>query len=548
MKIAIRTILFVIIFLLGAAGFFYRWEYTFTPMGIVFSDPDCYSRMTRVEQIYNGFPRGEVSGKHFFENAPHYVVPHTTLAMDLPIVALAKSFVICGIKNPLDMAGAWISPILGLFYLVITGVWSWRKKFGLAAFVLFALSPIVAHAFEIGRPDHQSLILLLCSIGLMCEFRYWKKQTARSGKTDFLFSLVWMFSWMLALWVSMFEPIILLCLCLLLRLFIRGRAALPKNTNDYIIVVLTFVLFLPIFANAILRLTLHPLPPETIHYFSAWAKGIGEMQPASWDTIFAWLGWLVPFFPLLLLWKAWRKRELFSLALVILFVVVAGLTLGTVRWAYFLPLIAALTAPTAFTALPLRKTLYALLAISLWPVAACWENNLFDEGICMRAREKTIEANSLRTLGNQILEANPPAPESQKSYANYWMSRPVFLAPWWDSPQLAYWSQARGLAGSSHQSLPGIVETAKFFLSTDDAEALEILHDRQVDFIVVDDPERILQNARTLFSQEPPSDTSKKTMAERLFRKTDIPAQLEHIADVPHFTPFFRLYRIKKPQ
>ena len=50
-----------------------------------------------------------------------------------------------------------------------------------------------------------------------------------------------------------------------------------------------------------------------------------------------------------------------------------------------------------------------------------------------------------------------------------------FLASWWLSPAIAYWSRQPGVAGTSHESLPGIVDTARFFLSTDPASAAAIL-------------------------------------------------------------------------
>jgi hypothetical protein len=70
-----------------------------------------------------------------------------------------------------------------------------------------------------------------------------------------------------------------------------------------------------------------------------------------------------------------------------------------------------------------------------------------------------------------------------------------FLAPWWLSPALAYWSGQPGVAGSSHEGLPGIVDSARFYMAQDPVTAATILEQRQIAYVVVDDPDRILQTS-----------------------------------------------------
>ena len=45
--------------------------------------------------------------------------------------------------------------------------------------------------------------------------------------------------------------------------------------------------------------------------------------------------------------------------------------------------------------------------------------------------------------------------------------RRAFLAPWWLSPALAYWSRQPGVAGSSHQACRARWKRARFFLAPD---------------------------------------------------------------------------------
>src|SRR5205085_7637418 len=87
---------------------------------------------------------------------------------DYLIVALAaalKPFTV----RALDLAGAIISPLIGL----MTGwfLWWWARRSGLryraALLLLYAISPILVHGTELGRPDHQSLLILL-SVTAVC--------------------------------------------------------------------------------------------------------------------------------------------------------------------------------------------------------------------------------------------------------------------------------------------------------------------------------------------------------------------------------------------
>ena len=83
-----------------------------------FVDPDCYSRMSRVEQVVAAPWRA--IRFHDFENAPVGVLPHTTAPTDFLIAALAVFFDLgsrLGYDSPiepLELAGAFLSPLLSL--------------------------------------------------------------------------------------------------------------------------------------------------------------------------------------------------------------------------------------------------------------------------------------------------------------------------------------------------------------------------------------------------------------------------------------------------
>jgi hypothetical protein len=70
-----------------------------------------------------------------------------------------------------------------------------------------------------------------------------------------------------------------------------------------------------------------------------------------------------------------------------------------------------------------------------------------------------------------------------------------FLAPWWLSPEIAYWSGQPGVAGSSHESLPGIEDSARFFVSQDWGTARKLLENHKVAWVIAYDSERAAQNS-----------------------------------------------------
>src|SRR5947209_3192768 len=173
---------------------------------VYFTDADCYARMTRVRIC--AAHRGMIIRHHDFENFPQGTTPHTTAPLDYSILGLAM------ILSPfttqsIDLAGAFISPILALIGAWFLWWWSRRMQFRYrwTMLILSGISPILVHGTEFGRPDHQSLIMLLVTVGICAEWILW---TERSRA----WSLVSGLAWALALWVSFYEPLILLAVML----------------------------------------------------------------------------------------------------------------------------------------------------------------------------------------------------------------------------------------------------------------------------------------------------------------------------------------------
>src|SRR5438128_1495502 len=125
--------------------------------------------MTRV-QMCRAKP-GLILRHHTFENFPQGTIPHTTALLDYLIVGLSlllKPFT----ANTLDLAGAFISPLLALFGGWFLWSWSRRMKFRYrwVTLILYAISPILVHGMELGKPNHQSLSMLLVTIAICAEW------------------------------------------------------------------------------------------------------------------------------------------------------------------------------------------------------------------------------------------------------------------------------------------------------------------------------------------------------------------------------------------
>src|SRR5215471_6385295 len=151
-----------------------NYQDVFVAGNIYFVDADCYARMTRVRMC--GARPGLIVRHHDFENFPRGTTAHTTAPLDYLILGLAlplKPFT----TQPLDMSGAFVSPLLALAGAWFLWWWSRQMKFRYrwVTLILFAISPILVHGTELGRPDHQSLLILLVTIGICAE---WRLQTA----------------------------------------------------------------------------------------------------------------------------------------------------------------------------------------------------------------------------------------------------------------------------------------------------------------------------------------------------------------------------------
>jgi len=269
---------------------------------------------------------------------------------------------------------------------------------------------------------------------------------------------------------------------------------------------------------------------EVRAYFPHWELTIGELSHLPLPLLFSWFGWGAVVAPVLLalVWRQDRRVAAMLAVLVVLFL----LTVWQVRWGYFLGVAFALTLPWQLQALRRAWLAGLFLVVSLWPVLQDWDEHLFPKEVVQT--QQNVQRSEAVALRNLVVSAigSRGGP---------------FLASWWLSPSIAYWSGQPGVAGTSHESLPGIVDTAHFFLSTDPASAAAILRQRPVRWVLADDPGRALSTSSILLGVAPPGNA----LATALFDKPeDAPDYLREWKGLGAVSKdglrFYRLYEVDR--
>jgi hypothetical protein len=488
---------------------------------VYFTDADCYARMTRVRMCAQH--PGLIVRHHEFENYPAGTTPHTTAPLDYLILALSlplRPFT----AQALDLAGALISPLFAL----LTGrfLWWWLKRmrfrYRWLALILYAVSPILVHGTELGRPDHQSLLMLLVAVGICAE---WEWKTQASTKSSVLSGT----TWGLAIWISAYEPLVFLLLLLACQAIawpartidLSERDSLRDRRYRWTSPIPSFfakerriglVVFVAIIGLAILLerrvpgvaiLTSSPI-------FRNWSHTIGELRPVSplsplW---FRWAGYLLAIVPLLI-WIGFWKRASRSLAVsvsqtsgsqdrqgatipffvVVLLMASYGLTVWQARWAYFFIITLIIVLPALFQPIRSSVIVWTVFILSIFPILREWDEKLWpNESELGRRVEARVESVLLRDLSFNL--------RSQEV-------RP-FLTAWWLSPAIAYWSEQPGVAGSSHESLDGIADSARFFLARDSQKAREIVENHKVSWVVAYDADRTAAVSAVILGEQVP--------------------------------------------
>ncbi|HET6409702.1 MAG TPA: hypothetical protein VFG14_17570, partial [Chthoniobacteraceae bacterium] len=400
MQKLIFTLIIALLALVAGAARMWNVRDVFQEGRIYFTESDAYSRMTRVRMIAEG--QDWTIRHHSFENWPEGTKPHTTAPMDWTILSLrpavsvalamidpGKTSVLRG--EAIDLAGALAGPLLGILTCLAVAFAlpkeSARERwFVIATVLVLAVSSIIVHGTLLGRPDHQSLLIFLLGFAMAAEIRLVRSVTRP-------WAMAAGAAWGLALWVSLYEPLILLAATLLGSSF-----STPNLFRDWARRAgwtVTGAIFLLGVVIDGWRITLPDAGMREA--FGRWKLSIGEMQPLNLSdgTLWNWAGWLIVLAPVSLAWQ-WRQRPECRVALVLLLTTFA-LTLWQIRWGYFLVLAFALTLPLQLSAAPRPWIGWIGFFVGIWPLLGDWDRRLYpDEGEERRRFVARSEQKALR--------------------------------------------------------------------------------------------------------------------------------------------------------
>jgi hypothetical protein len=548
-----------------------NYQDVFVAGNVYFVDADCYARMTRAQMVRAN--PGLIIRHHAFENFPQGTTPHTTAPLDYFIVGLSL------LLNPftphaLDLAGAFVSPLLALLGGWFLWWWSRRMKFRYrwVMLILFAISPILVHGTELGRPDHQSLVILLVTVAICAEWSLQNLQARclpnglnwdgelssakpTAGKLETAapcpagnairesriawrlraWSITSAIAWAVAIWVSAYEPLMLFLILTGTSFVVNRRALFGRDRRA------GWILFAAIIAAALLierRVPSFAIFQSNV-IFKNWARTIGELahvSPAN-PVWLRWCGYLIVIAPFLIWisvrtrsdgepgppppWTGFAVASGRALPIYVLVVATYFLTVWQARWGYFFVLIFALALPALLVPIRSASAVWIAVALSMFPILRDWDERLWPTGAQLADRvERRIESVQIRDLALSLR-----SPEVHP-----------FLAPWWLSPSIAYWSGEPGVAGSSHESLHGIEDSARFFLSENLEQAHEILDKHRVAWVFAYDSDRVAQNSGAILNEPLP--------LQPLCRVLDrAPSQAPPLLIFSAQTPACKLYR-----
>ena len=270
-----------------------NYQDVFVAGNVYFTDADCYARMTRV-RMCSEHP-GLILRHHDFENFPAGTTPHTTAPLDYLILALSILLKLFS-AHAIDLAGALISPLVALLGGWFLWWWTVKLRYRWVMLIVYAISPILVHGTELGRPDHQSLLMLLVMVAVCGE---WSRAEAADTTTNLgKWSRIGGIAWGLAIWSSAYESLVLFLLVMIVIASEKPRAISSRSRLAgwfcfVLVIAIAFVIErrVPSFSG----FYSNPL-------FQNWTRTIGELahvSPAN-PIWLRWTGYLLLVTPFLI--------------------------------------------------------------------------------------------------------------------------------------------------------------------------------------------------------------------------------------------------------
>jgi len=200
-----------------------------------YCDPDCYQRLNRVEELVR-------SGDWFNEkisksDAPYGEVSHWGRPLDVILLAGATPLApFLGMKQALFWSGVWVSPLLqaASAVLLLWVVAPLLQPFSrLNVLVFFLSQQALVSYYQVGRPDHHSLLLfaLIPVCGLMVRVLLYPQRKRMPFLLGFMQAVL--------LWISVETLTVCLLIQFILGLaWLKGTAGFARVNRDYALALL----------------------------------------------------------------------------------------------------------------------------------------------------------------------------------------------------------------------------------------------------------------------------------------------------------------------
>ena len=172
----------------------------------------------------------------------------------------------------------------------------------------------------------------------------------------------------------------------------------------------------------------------------------------------------------------------------LLVVALAALTVWQIRWGAYFALAMVFVAPWALSSLVAKWQRALVVVLSLWPMAAEWDAMCFPKPSAAYARH---------LIRSEKINARRAAERLRSPEVE------PFVAPWWHSPSIAYWSGQPAVAGSGHQGIAGIFDTARVYMSREPAVAREVFAKRGVKWVLASDVAQLVENSSAVLGEFP---------------------------------------------
>ena len=476
----------------------------------VYWDSDPHARIYRVGSILQG--HDWIVRFQNVDGYPEGHASHWTLPFDAWCVLLAK-------LTSLPTAGLLASPILGLVCFLGFAVWCFvrlPRPVAWAATLLYLFQPSFHWAMALGRPDHQSLVHALFVLAVILDLGFWLKEF--DGRPDKLQPLRIALNG-LALGIGMWTTVeiaplwaVQIAATFVIAFVMRrsgGWRALGKRALGWLVACAVLVVAFAVecqFDRTQIR-----IGDFSGELARRWFSVVDEFQPlmtarGEWrfyglHGVFGLSFYVAPF----LVWYFARGQTgnaAFRLALGLTTCVYVVLAFAQIHWvancSVLWPLFAAIAIREIRERWKAKSSVLSPQSSVLFVAAALFAPCALgfldfakrDEfGVHLRPVCEWLRANTPSNLDMERFSMRTP---QDRGYS--------VLTHWWQGPYVQYLARRPVTATAYHTNLDAILDSYRFFVSSNWAEAEAILRKRHCRYVLVEDHRMFAADAQRVLA------------------------------------------------